>query len=164
MLVTLLWRVSCIDLPETCKHCDSVVFEHPDRLNRRKNQAVYGIISFGASWVVEKKHFRKEDLSIGISSESLCCTSEECYIRCCDAILCSSLLLLHVVVNSVLLKCRKLRREDQETSDSIVGFFIKSPKLMVAAVIEISLKSFLQGIFIGRIGGGTFWRLRQNIK
>ncbi len=23
------------------------------------------------------------------------------------------------------------------------------------------LKSFLQGIFIGRIGGGTFWRLRQ---
>ncbi len=90
MLVTLLWRVSCIDLPETCKHCDSVVYEHPDRLNRRKNQAVYGIISFGASWVVEKKHFRKEDLSIGISSESLCCTSEECYIRCCNAILCST--------------------------------------------------------------------------
>ncbi len=29
------------------------------------------------------------------------------------------------VENSVLLKCRKLRREDQETSDSIVGFFIE---------------------------------------
>ncbi len=26
------------------------------------------------------------------------------------------------------------------------------------------LKSFLQGIFIVRIGGGTFFRLRQNIK
>ncbi len=26
------------------------------------------------------------------------------------------------------------------------------------------LQSFLQGIFIGRIGGGTFWRLGQNIK
>ncbi len=32
------------------------------------------------------------------------------------------------VVNSVLLKCRKLRREDQETSDSIVGFFIEKPQ------------------------------------
>ncbi len=31
-------------------------------------------------------------------------------------------------VNSVLLKCRKLRREDQETSDSIVGFFIEKPQ------------------------------------
>ncbi len=27
----------------------------------------------------------------------------------------------HPVENSVLLKCRKLRREDQETSDSIVS-------------------------------------------
>ncbi len=35
---------------------------------------------------------------------------------------------LEVVVNSVLLKCRKLRREDQETSDSIVGFFIEKPQ------------------------------------
>ncbi len=33
------------------------------------------------------------------------------------------------VVNSVLLKCRKLRRKDQETSDSIVGFFIEKPQL-----------------------------------
>ncbi len=32
------------------------------------------------------------------------------------------------VVNSVLLKCRKLRREDQEISDSIVGFFIEKPQ------------------------------------
>ncbi len=32
------------------------------------------------------------------------------------------------VVNSVLLKCRKLRREDQETWDSIVGFFIEKPQ------------------------------------
>ncbi len=32
------------------------------------------------------------------------------------------------VENSVLLKCRKLRREDQETSDSIVGFFIEKPQ------------------------------------
>ncbi len=40
--------------------------------------------------------------------------------------------LLGVVENSVLLKCRKLRREDQETSDSIVGFFIeKNPSVMV---------------------------------
>ncbi len=31
-------------------------------------------------------------------------------------------------MNSVLLKCRKLRREDQETSDSIVGFFIEKPQ------------------------------------
>ncbi len=37
-------------------------------------------------------------------------------------------MLLEVVVNSVLLKCRKLRREDQETSDSIVGFFIEKPQ------------------------------------
>ncbi len=36
------------------------------------------------------------------------------------------------VENCVLLKCRKLRREDQETSDSIVGFFIeKKPSVMV---------------------------------
>ncbi len=34
-----------------------------------------------------------------------------------------------VVVNSVLRKCRKLRRKDQETSDSIVGFFIEKPQL-----------------------------------
>ncbi len=34
-----------------------------------------------------------------------------------------------IVVNSVLLKCRKLRRKDQETSDSIVGFFIEKPQL-----------------------------------
>ncbi len=32
------------------------------------------------------------------------------------------------VVNCFLLKCRKLRREDQETSDSIVGFFIEKPQ------------------------------------
>ncbi len=32
------------------------------------------------------------------------------------------------VVNSVLLKCRKLRREDQETSDWIVRFFIEKPQ------------------------------------
>ncbi len=36
--------------------------------------------------------------------------------------------LQHAVENSVLLKCRKLRREDQETSDSIVGFFIEKPQ------------------------------------
>ncbi len=35
---------------------------------------------------------------------------------------------IQVVVNSVLLKCRKLRRKDQETSDSIVGFFIEKPQ------------------------------------
>ncbi len=64
---------------------------------------------------------------------------------------------ISIVVNSVLLKCRKLRREDQETSDSIVGFFIEKPqcdgRLQSS---KISFKSFLQGIFIGRIGGGTF--------
>ncbi len=38
----------------------------------------------------------------------------------------------HQRENSVLLKCRKLRREDQEISDSIVGFFIeKNPSVMV---------------------------------
>ncbi len=37
-------------------------------------------------------------------------------------------ILERTVVNSVLLKCRKLRREDQETSDSIVGFFIEKPQ------------------------------------
>ncbi len=64
---------------------------------------------------------------------------------------------ISVVVNSVLLKCRKLRREDQETSDSIVGFLIEKPqcdgRLQSS---KISFKSFLQGIFIGRIEGGTF--------
>ncbi len=62
------------------------------------------------------------------------------------------------VENSVLLKCRKLRREDQETSDSIVGFFIEK-KTQCDGRLQSSkspLKSFLQGIFIGRIGGGTF--------
>ncbi len=61
------------------------------------------------------------------------------------------------VENSVLLKCRKLRREDQETSDSIVGFFIE--KTQCDGRLQSSkshLKSFLQGIFIVRIGGGTF--------
>ncbi len=69
------------------------------------------------------------------------------------------------VENSVLLKCRKLRREDQETSDSIVSrislFYDMCCYLQSS---KISLKSFLQGIFIVRIGGGTFFRLRQNIK
>ncbi len=62
------------------------------------------------------------------------------------------------VENFVLLKCRKLRREDQETSDSIVGFFIEKPQCDGRLQSSKShLKSFLQGIFIVRIGGGTFW-------
>ncbi len=51
------------------------------------------------------------------------------------------------VVNCFLLKCRKLRREDQETSDSIVGFFIEKPQCDVRLQSSKShLKSFLQGI------------------
>ncbi len=46
------------------------------------------------------------------------------------------------VENSVLLKCRKLRREDQETSDWIVSrislFYDMS---LVSVVIEISLSN-----------------------
>ncbi len=67
--------------------------------------------------------------------------------------------ILKSVENSVLLKCRKLRREDQETSDSIVGFFIEK-KTQCDGRLQSSkshLKSFLQGIFIVRIGGGTFF-------
>ncbi len=51
------------------------------------------------------------------------------------------------VENSVLLKCRKLRREDQETSDWIVSrislFYDMS---LVSVVIEISFLSNLQGV------------------
>ncbi len=51
------------------------------------------------------------------------------------------------VENSVLLKCRKLRREDQETSDWIVSriplFYDMS---LVSVVIEISILSNLQGV------------------
>ncbi len=48
-------------------------------------------------------------------------------------------LIICLVENSVLLKCRKLRREDQETSDWIVSrislFYDMS---LVSVVIEIS--------------------------
>ncbi len=51
----------------------------------------------------------------------------------------------HGVENSVLLKCRKLRREDQETLDWIVSrmslFYDMS---LVSVVIEISFLSNLQ--------------------
>ncbi len=51
-------------------------------------------------------------------------------------------------MNSVLLKCRKLRREDQETSDSIVGFFIEKPQCDGRLQSSKShLKSFLQGSY-----------------
>ncbi len=57
------------------------------------------------------------------------------------------------VENSVLLKCRKLRREDQETSDWIVSrislFYDMS---LVSVVIEISFLSNLQGHY------RYFWR------
>ncbi len=64
---------------------------------------------------------------------------------------------LRTVENFVLLKCRKLRREDQETSDWIVSrislFYDMCCYLQSS---KSHLKSFLQGIFIVRIGGGTF--------
>ncbi len=48
-----------------------------------------------------------------------------------------SINLFYNVENSVLLKCRKLRREDQETSDWIVSrISLFYDMLMVAAVIE----------------------------
>ncbi len=60
-------------------------------------------------------------------------------------------------MNLVLLKCRKLRREDQEESDWIVSriLFIEN-KLLVAAVIEISILSNFTWYLIGIFGGETF--------
>ncbi len=60
-------------------------------------------------------------------------------------------------MNCFLLKCRKLRREDQETSDWIVSRILYcEPKLLVAVVIEISILSNFTWYLIGIFGGGTF--------
>ncbi len=52
------------------------------------------------------------------------------------------------VVNSVLLKCRKLRREDQETSDWNVSRILYSMTcLVICSHRKSHLKSFLQGSY-----------------
>ncbi len=69
------------------------------------------------------------------------------------------------VENSVLLKCRKLRREDQETSDWIVSrislFYDMS---LVSVVIENLLLSHFYRVSYRQNWRRGFWRLRQNIK
>ncbi len=57
------------------------------------------------------------------------------------------------VENSVLLKCRRLRREDQEKSDSIVGFFL----LRTQAVGSCSHRNLLLSNFT-RLFYRHFWR------
>ncbi len=57
------------------------------------------------------------------------------------------------VVNLVLLKCRKPRREDQEKSDRQQDSFYWEHKLLVAAVIEVSILSNFTRLFYRH-----FWR------
>ncbi len=66
------------------------------------------------------------------------------------------------VVNLALLKCRKLRREDQETSDWIVSRILYcEPKLLVSVVVEISILSNFTWYLIGIFWRRDFWRWRQ---
>ncbi len=66
-------------------------------------------------------------------------------MECIGSPACKTRSWMDIVENSVLLKCRKLRREDQETSDWIVSrislFYDMS---LVSVVIEISFLSNLQ--------------------
>ncbi len=67
------------------------------------------------------------------------------------------------VVNSVLLKCRKLRREDQETSDCwiVSRILYCEHKLLVAVVIEISILSNFTRLFYRHFWRRDSWRWRQ---
>ncbi len=58
---------------------------------------------------------------------------------------------MKVVENSVLLRCRKLRREDQETSDSIVSrislfydmcCYLQSSKISFKVILQGSYRYF----------------------
>ncbi len=69
------------------------------------------------------------------------------------------------VENSVLLKCRNSEEKTRRLRIGLSAEFLYSMTCVVICSHRRShLKSFLQGIFIVRIGGGTFFRLRQNIK
>ncbi len=59
-------------------------------------------------------------------------------------------------MNCFLLKCRKLRREDQETSDWIVSRILLLRTQAVGVVIEISILSNFTWYLIGIFGRGTF--------
>ncbi len=72
---------------------------------------------------------------------------------------------LWTVENSVLLKCRNSEEKTRRLRIRSSAEFLYSMTCVVICSHRRShLKSFLQGIFIVRIGGGTFFRLRQNIK
>ncbi len=69
------------------------------------------------------------------------------------------------VENFVLLKCRNSEEKTRRLRIRSSAEFLYSMTCVVICSHRRShLKSFLQGIFIVRIGGGTFFRLRQNIK
>ncbi len=72
--------------------------------------------------------------------------------------------LLLTVVNCFLLKCRKLRREDQETSDSIVGFFIEKPQADGSCSHRNLILSNFYRVSYRQNWRRDFLRLRQNIK
>ncbi len=61
------------------------------------------------------------------------------------------------VENSVLLKCRNSEEKTRRLRIRSSAEFLYSMTCVVICSHRRShLKSFLQGIFIGRIGGGTF--------
>ncbi len=63
---------------------------------------------------------------------------------------------MEVVVNCFLLKCRKLRREDQEKSDWISRILLLRPQAVgICSHRNLILSNFYR-VLIGRIGGGTF--------
>ncbi len=84
-----------------------------------------------------------------------------------------SRLLLPVYTNSVTVSflvvlklcSSKVENSEEKTRRLRIGlsaeFLYSMTCLVVCSHRKSHLKSFLQGIFIGRIGGGTFWRLRQ---
>ncbi len=72
---------------------------------------------------------------------------------------------VQTVENFVLLKCRNSEEKTRRLRIGLSAEFLYSMTCVVICSHRRShLKSFLQGIFIVRIGGGTFFRLRQNIK
>ncbi len=71
---------------------------------------------------------------------------------------------LLTVVNCFLLKCRKLRREDQDTSDSIVGFFIEKPQADGSCSHRNLILSNFYRVSYRQNWKRDFLRLRQNIK
>ncbi len=61
-------------------------------------------------------------------------------------------------MNCFLLKCRKLRREDQETSDWIVSriLLLRTQAVGICSHRKISILSNFTWYLIGIFGGGTF--------